>query len=69
MGEFLAVTKSTLSGKEGSKVFEGQISSLKHFKDDVREVASGLEGGVVLDGFQDFREGDTLEAHLTVLAQ
>ena len=55
--------------REGSKVFEGQISSLKHFKDDVREVTSGLEGGVVLDGFQDFREGDTLEAHRTVLAQ
>ncbi len=54
--------------RSGTKVFEGQIASLKHFKDDVREVASGLEGGIALDGFQDFQEGDTLEAHRTLPA-
>ena len=44
-------------------VFEGPIASLKHFKNDVREVGTGLEGGVVVEGFQDYQEGDVLEAH------
>ena len=39
------------------------MASLKRFKDDVRELASGFEGGVGLDGFSDFQEGDTLEAY------
>ena len=49
-------------------VFEGPIASLKHFKDDVREVASSLEGGIVVEGFQDYQEGDLLEAHRTRVA-
>lgn len=44
-------------------VFEGPIASLKHFKDDVREIATGFEGGIVVEGFQDYQEGDVLEAH------
>ena len=47
----------------GSKLFEGAIASLRHFRDDVREVATGLEGGLVLDGFSDFQEGDAVESH------
>ena len=47
----------------GSKVFEGSIASLKHFRDDVREVNVGFEGGLTLDGFNDYEEGDVLEAH------
>jgi translation initiation factor IF-2 len=47
----------------GSKLFEGTIASLRHFRDDVREVATGLEGGLVLDGFSDFQEGDAVESH------
>ncbi len=47
----------------GNKLFEGQVASLRHFRDDVREVATGLEGGLVLDGFSDFQEGDTVESH------
>ena len=43
-------------------VYEGRISSLRHYKDDVREMATGFECGVGLDGFHDFQEGDTLEA-------
>ena len=50
-------------------LFSGPIASLKHFKDDVREVRNGLEGGVSLEGFNDYREGDVLEAHRTELAQ
>jgi translation initiation factor IF-2 len=47
----------------GSKLFEGAVASLRHFRDDVREVATGLEGGLVLDGFSEFQEGDTIESH------
>ena len=49
----------------GSEIFMGSISSLKHFKDDVREVANGFEGGVSMDGFNDFEEDDVLEAYNT----
>ena len=47
----------------GSTLFSGPIASLKHFRDDVREVNVGFEGGLTLDGFNDFEEGDVLEAH------
>ena len=47
----------------GQKLFEGNIASLKHFRDDVREVNVGFEGGLTLDGFNDYQEGDILEAH------
>jgi len=47
----------------GQRVFSGAVSSLKHFKDDVREVATGFEGGIILDGFADFHEDDIIEAH------
>ena len=47
----------------GNKLFEGAIASLRHFRDDVREIATGLEGGLVLDGFSDFQESDTIESH------
>jgi len=51
--------------RSGEKIHEGSIESLKHFKDDVRELTNGLEGGLVVEGFQDYREGDVLEAHRT----
>jgi translation initiation factor IF-2 len=44
-------------------VFEGRISSLKRFKDDVREVAEGFECGISLGGFDNLMEGDTIEAY------
>jgi translation initiation factor IF-2 len=43
-------------------VFEGKFSSLKRFKDDVREVAEGYECGIGLDGFNDIKSGDIIEA-------
>ena len=49
--------------KGGREVFAGSINTLKHFKDDVREVATGLEGGVVLEGFNNFAVDDVLESH------
>jgi translation initiation factor IF-2 len=42
-------------------LFEGEVSSLKHEKDDVREVRSGFECGIGVKGFEDFQEGDILE--------
>ncbi|MDR2519556.1 MAG: translation initiation factor IF-2 [Eubacteriaceae bacterium] len=47
--------------RSGKVIFEGSISSLKRFKDDVREVSFGYECGVGLDKFADFSEGDALE--------
>ena len=44
-------------------MFVGQISSLKHFKDDVREVTTGFEGGLTINGFDGFEEDDILEAY------
>ncbi|MCH8869522.1 MAG: translation initiation factor IF-2 [Chloroflexi bacterium] len=49
----------------GEELHVGAIASLKHFKDDVREVGTGLEGGLMLDGFNSFEEGDVIEAHRT----
>ena len=51
--------------RSGRKIFTGQIGSLKHFRDDVRELAAGNEGGIVLEGFRDFLEGDVVESHVT----
>jgi len=44
-------------------VFEGQIGSLKHLKDDAREVTMGMECGITFDGWEDFAEGDIIEAY------
>jgi translation initiation factor IF-2 len=51
--------------RNGRQVFVGEISSLKHFRDDVRELATGFEGGLVLERFNEYEEGDILEAHRT----
>ncbi len=44
-------------------IFDGKLSSLKRFKDDVREVAQGYEFGFSFEGFDDLQEGDALEAY------
>ncbi len=44
-------------------LFDGKLSSLRRFKDDVREVAEGYECGVTLQGFNDLREGDIVECY------
>jgi translation initiation factor IF-2 len=54
--------------RNGERLFAGSIASLRHFKDDVREMRAGFEGGIVLEGFQAYQEGDILEAHRTVQA-
>ncbi|MBZ7978561.1 MULTISPECIES: translation initiation factor IF-2 [unclassified Campylobacter] len=52
--------------REGVVVFEGEISSLKRFKDDAREVSKGYECGVGIVGFNDMREGDFIESYKEV---
>ncbi len=47
--------------RQGEEIFEGSISSLRHEKDDVREIREGFECGVGLRGFNEFEEGDLLE--------
>ncbi len=49
--------------RDGTIVYEGRLSSLKRFKDDVRSVSAGYEFGFGLEGFQDIKEGDILEAY------
>src|SRR5438067_2885355 len=51
--------------RDGTVVQETTISQLKRFKDDAREVAEGLECGILLDGFNDAKEGYVLEAYET----
>jgi translation initiation factor IF-2 len=50
--------------REGIVIHEGQITSLKRFKDDVREVASGYECGITLENFSDIKEGDIFEVFI-----
>ena len=49
--------------RDGIVVWDGTLSGLRHFKEDVREIASGNECGISFTGFQDFREGDIVEVY------
>ncbi len=49
--------------REGTIIWKGEISSLRRFKDDVREVAAGFECGVGLSDFQDLKAGDVIETY------
>jgi translation initiation factor IF-2 len=51
--------------RDGTVVYETTIAQLKRFKDDVREVSDGFECGILLDGYNDVKEGDVLEAYET----
>jgi translation initiation factor IF-2 len=51
--------------RDGTVIYETRIAQLKRFKDDVREVQEGFECGILLDGFNDVKEGDVLEVYET----
>src|SRR5881227_1822990 len=51
--------------RDGTVIYETKISQLKRFKDDVREVEEGFECGILLEGFNDVKEGDVLEIYET----
>jgi len=50
--------------REGIVIFEGNLSSLKRFKDEVREVNAGYECGILVDRYNDIKEGDVIEAYI-----
>ncbi|MCX7880190.1 MAG: translation initiation factor IF-2 [Ignavibacteria bacterium] len=52
--------------RDGLEIFKGTIASLKRNKDDVREVDQGYECGIMVDKFNDFKEGDIIEAYKIV---
>ncbi len=52
--------------REGKQIYEGALASLKRFKDDVKEVKTGFECGLVFEGFNDIAEFDQIEAYKMV---
>ena len=52
--------------RDGIEVFDGTIASLKRFKDDVREVEQGFECGIALEGYNDLKVSDIIEAYKEV---
>jgi translation initiation factor IF-2 len=50
--------------RQGKIVFDGKLSSLKRFKDDVKEVKNGYECGIALDGYNDVKIEDIFEAYI-----
>lgn len=50
--------------REDVVIYEGDISSLKRFKDDAKEIQSGYEGGLSLENYNDIKEGDIIEAYI-----
>jgi translation initiation factor IF-2 len=59
------ITRSALLRlfRDNIKIYDGKVGSLRRFKDDVREVAQGYECGVTIDGYNDIRVGDVIEAY------
>jgi translation initiation factor IF-2 len=57
------VTRNALARirRNGDYIYEGKVNSLKRFTEDVREVGTGYECGIGLEGFNDFQEGDIIE--------
>jgi translation initiation factor IF-2 len=51
--------------RDGTEIYDTSISQLKRFKDDAREVTEGFECGILLEGYNDLKEGDILEAYET----
>ncbi len=49
--------------RRGEEIFDGAVASMRHLQDTVREIANNFEGGVILDGFHDYEEGDVLECY------
>ncbi len=49
--------------RRGEEIFDGAVASMRHLQENVREIANNFEGGIILDGFHDYEEGDVLEAY------
>ena len=49
--------------RAGDEIFDGAITSMRHLKDNVRELTNNFEGGIKIDGFHEYQEGDVLEGY------
>ncbi len=50
--------------RDGVVIYDGELASLKHYKDDVKEVTNGREGGLMIDGYNDIKADDVIEAYV-----
>ena len=50
--------------RDGVVIYDGALASLKHFKDDVKEITNGREGGLMIEGYNDINTDDTIEAYI-----
>ena len=50
--------------RDGVVIYDGALASLKHFKDDVKEITNGREGGLMIEGYNDIKTDDTIEAYI-----
>ena len=50
--------------RDGVVIYDGELASLKHYKDDVKEVTNGREGGLMIDGYNDLKMDDVIEAYI-----
>lgn len=50
--------------RDGVVIYDGELVSLKHYKDDVKEVTNGREGGLMIDGYNDIKMDDVIEAYV-----
>ncbi|CNU48867.1 translation initiation factor IF-2 [Streptococcus pneumoniae] len=50
--------------RDGVVIYDGELTSLKHYKDDVKEVTNGREGGLMIDGYNDIKMDDVIEAYV-----
>ncbi|MBR1830117.1 MAG: translation initiation factor IF-2, partial [Atopobiaceae bacterium] len=59
----ISSTDSVRLVRDGIVVYNGKIASLRHYKDDVKSLRGGMEGGIGLENFQDIHSGDQIEAY------
>lgn len=50
--------------RDGVVIYDGELASLKHYKDDVKEVTNGREGGLMIDGYNDIKMDDVIESYV-----
>lgn len=50
--------------RDGVVIYDGKLASLRHFKDDVKEIGNAQEGGLMIEGYNDIKVDDTVEAYV-----
>ena len=50
--------------RDGVVIFDGKLASLKHYKDDVKEVGNAQEGGLMIENYNDIKVDDVIEAYI-----